>query len=93
MLATTPTQKKGHTLSVQHNIHNITKVKIVTWSLSNVPNFDFWITHTDYQGNETVQKMTLFFDTFEQNEVIFQEMLTDILAGIVAVKTNPNNKE
>jgi hypothetical protein len=92
LLATTPTHKKGHTLSVQHSIHHITKVKIDTRDFSNAPNFDLWVTHCDYWGTETTQKMTLFFETFAVNEEILNMMLSDILASLVAVKTNPNNK-
>ena len=87
MLATTPTQKKGLTLSQNYNIHHITGIEIIPNNHPTIPAIDLIICHADFDGNVTKLKVDLFADTYAELGAILQALAEDCLKAIVVAKT------
>jgi hypothetical protein len=83
LLATTPTHKKGHTLSQNNTINTIQKIQIKSYDFLSNPHFELYITHQEWDKTETVVKFDLYFDTFAILADILQNLGNDIVTAMV----------
>ncbi len=83
MLATTPTQKKGHTLSQHNTINTIQKIEIKSYDFISSPNIEIYITHQEWDKTETVVKFDLYFDTFAILADTLRNLGNDIVTAMV----------